>query len=83
MAKSKIPKTPVSQTLEVPLEDLQKVVAVANQIEALLDLLPDGSSVAALLEPMDTLFGEALYGAAEVATAVLEASKREEKGGAK
>jgi len=82
MAKSKILKTPDRQTLEIPLEDLQKIIEAANQIEALLDLLPDGSSVVNLLKPIDDLLGKALYGPAELASAVLEASKREENGGA-
>ena len=69
-------------TLAVNVEDLQKIITAASQIEALLELLPDGSPVIPLLKPVDDLFGEALYGHAEVASAVLEASDREEKGGA-
>ena len=81
MAHSKILKSPDPQTLEVPLEDLQKVVEAATQIEALLSLLPDDSPVRPLLKPIDGLLGKALYGAAEVATAVLEASESKGKGG--
>jgi len=69
------------KTLAVKVEDLQKIIDAASQIEALLELLPDGSPVVPLLKPIDALFGEALYGPAEVATAVLEASKRDEKNG--
>lgn len=69
-------------TLAVNVEDLQKIIDAANQIEALLSLLPDGSPVVPLLKPIDDLFGKALYGHAEVASAVLEASDNEEKGGA-
>jgi len=69
-------------TLAVNVEDLQKVIDAAQQIEALLELLPDDSPVVPLLKPIDGLLGKALYGHAEVATAVLEASDREEKGGA-
>jgi len=70
------------KTIAVEVEDLQKIIEVANQIEALLSLLPDGSSVIPLLKPMDALFGNALYGHTELASAVQEASKRdEEKGG--
>jgi len=69
-------------TLAVNVEDLQKIIDAASQIEALLSLLPDESPVIPLLKPVDDLFGEALYGHAEVASAVLEASDREEKGGA-
>jgi hypothetical protein len=83
MATSKILKNPDPQTLEVPLEDLQKIVEAATQIEALLSLLPDESSVRTLLKPIDVLLGKALYGATEVATAVLAASERDEKGDAK
>ena len=82
MAKAKILKTPDRQTLEIPLEDLQKIIEAANQIEALLSLLPDGSPVTPLLKPIDGLLGKALYGHAEVATAVQEASERDEKGSA-
>ena len=78
MAKSKILRTPDRQTLEIPLEDLQKIIEAATQIEALLSLLPDESSVLPLLKPIDALLGKALYGATELATAVLEASEREE-----
>jgi len=70
------------KTIVVEVEDLQKIILAANQMEALLSLLPDGSPVVSLLEPMDTLLRNALSGPAEVATAVLEASDREEKGGA-
>lgn len=71
------------KTVAVDVEDLQKIIEAATQIEALLDLLPDGSSVVPLLKPIDALFGKALYGATELASAVQEASKRdEEKGGA-
>lgn len=70
------------KTLAVNVEDLQKIIDAASQIEALLSLLPDESPVIPLLKPIDALFGEALYGHAEVASAVLEASDREEKGGA-
>lgn len=82
MANQKIPPNSDRQTLEIPLEDLQKIIDAAQQIEALLSLLPDGSPVVPLLKPIDALFGKALYGPAEVASAVLEASDREEKGGA-
>ncbi len=69
-------------TLAVNVEDLQKIIDAATQTEALLSLLPDGSSVVPLLKPIDALLGKALYGPAELATAVLEASKGdEEKGG--
>ena len=68
-------------TLAVNVEDLQKIILAANQIEALLDLLPQDSPVVSLLKPIDALFGKALYGPAEVASAVLEASKRDEKNG--
>jgi len=67
------------KTLAVNVVDLQKIIDAANQIEALLSLLPDGSPVITLLKPIDDLFGEALYGHAEVASAVLEATGREEK----
>ncbi len=70
------------KTIAVEVEDLQKIIEVANQIEALLDLLPDESSVIPLLKPMDALFGKALYGPAELATAVLEASEGAKNGGA-
>ncbi len=70
------------KTLAVNVEDLQKIIDAAQQIEALMSLLPDGSPVGPLLKPIDGLLGKALYGHAEVATAVLEASDREEKGGA-
>lgn len=73
---------PAEFTLTVNVEDLQKIIEAADQIEALLSLLPDGSPVLSLLKPIDALFGKALYGPAELATAVLEASKREEKRGA-
>jgi len=82
MADQKIPNPSDRKTLEIPLEDLQKIIEAANQIEALLDLLPDGSSVVNLLKPIDDLLGKALYGHAELASAVLEASKRDEKGSA-
>ncbi len=68
-------------TLAVKVEDLQKIIDAANQIEALLELLPDDSPVVPLLKPIDGLLGKALYGPAEVATAVLEASKRDEENG--
>ncbi len=63
-------------TLAVNIEDLQKIIAAANQIEALLELLPDESPVLTLLQPIHDLFGESLYGHAEVASAVLEATGR-------
>jgi len=69
-------------TIAVNVEDLRKIIDAAQQIEALLELLPDGSPVGPLLKPIDGLLGEALYGHAEVATAVLEASERDEKEGA-
>ena len=69
-------------TLAVNVEDLQKIIDAATQTEALLDLLPDDSPVAPLLKPIDVLLGKALYGPAELATAVLEASGREKIGGA-
>ena len=69
------------KTLAVNVEDLQKIILVANQVEALLSLLPDGSPVVSILEPMNDLLGKALYGHAEVASAVLEASKRDEENG--
>jgi len=69
------------KTLAVNVEDLQKIIDAAQQIEALLELLPDGSPVVPLLKPIDDLLGKALYGHAEVATAVLEASDREEENG--
>ena len=64
-------------TLAVKIEDLQKIIDAATQIEALLELLPDESPVRTLLKPVDALFGEALYGHAEVASAVLEPTGRE------
>ena len=70
------------KTIAVEVEDLQKIILAANQMEALLSLLPHDSPVVSLLEPMDTLFGNALYGPAELATVVLEASERDEEGGA-
>ena len=82
MATSKILTNPDRQTLEIPLEDLQKIIEAATQTEALLRILPDGSPVVPLLKPIDDLFGKALYGPNELASAVLEASDREENGGA-
>jgi len=71
------------KTIAVEVEDLQKIIEAANQIEALLSLLPDGSPVVPLLKPIDALFGKAFYGRAELATAVLEASEGDEaEGGA-
>jgi hypothetical protein len=70
------------KTLAVNVEDLQKIIDAAQQIEALLELLPDDSPVVPLLKPIDGLLGKALYGHAEVATAVQEASERDEKGSA-
>ncbi len=69
------------KTVVADVEDLRKIIGVANQIEALLALLPHDSPVVSLLEPMDALFGKALYGPAELATVVLEASERDEKRG--
>jgi len=50
------------KTLAVNVEDLQKIIDAAQQIEALLELLPDGSPVVPLLKPIDGLLGKALYG---------------------
>ncbi len=69
------------KTLAVNVEDLQNIIDAASQIEALLSLLSDDSPVVPLLKPIDGLLREALYGHAEVATAVLEASDREEENG--
>ncbi len=68
------------KTVAVDVQDLQKIIEAATQIEALLTLLPDESSVLPLLKPIDALFGKALYGPTELATAVLKASEREEEG---
>ena len=67
------------KTLAVNVEDLQKIIDAAQQIEALLELLPDDSPVVPLLKPVDALFGEALYGHAEVASAVLELADKKKK----
>jgi len=69
------------KTVAVNVEDLQKIIEAATQIESLLSLLPDESSVLPLLKPIDALLGKALYGPAELATAVLKASERDENGG--
>ena len=39
-------------TVAVDVEDLQKIIEAATQIESLLSLLPDESSVRPLLKPM-------------------------------
>ncbi len=70
------------KTIAVEVEDLQKIIEAANQIEALLSLLPDGSPVTSLLKPIDTLFGKALYGPNELASAVKKVSEGDEEGDA-
>ncbi len=69
-------------TIAVEVEDLQKIILAANQMEALLSLLPHDSPVVSLLEPMDTLFGNALYGPNELASAVKKVSEGDEEGDA-
>ncbi len=70
------------KTIAVEVEDLQKIIEAATQIESLLSLLPDESSVRTLLKPIDALFGKALYGPNELASAVMKASEGAKNGGA-
>jgi len=70
------------KTVAVNVEDLQKIIEAATQIESLLSLLPDESSVRALLKPIEALFGKALYGPNELASAVMKVSEGDEEGDA-
>ena len=69
------------KTVVADVEDLQKIIEAADQLDALVKLLPDDLLVVPLLKPISASFGKALYGPTELASAVHKASEKDQKGG--